>query len=716
VGYESSFGGIEGFVPLSQKPGRNIAFLQGRALLSTEDARLGGNVVLGYRTYSRQNNRTFGGYVSYDIRDTGNSTFNQVGLGVESLGDSIDVRANGYIPVGDTRRQTGESSSSNTSFTPQVPNFQGNYLAIGTLNQLTRVNRSYEAAMSGFDAEVGGKLARLGETGALRGYGGLYYYDAPGTAGIVGVRGRLEARPSDNFQLGLSVQTDDKFGTNVVFSVATNFPGTRPREARRQDEVVARLGEGITRQENIVVDEQTESRVNSTTSPVIATNPATNQPYLFQHVNLGVAEGNGTFENPFGTVQNALNATRSDGNDIVYVQSGTNPGIPAFTIPDNVQVLSTGPNQVIPTVQVGNVQLPLSGTGVLPTILPSGSSNVPGVTMGNNTTLSGFAINNATDVGIGNEGSAGTGVNPISNVTIRDNQIAGSGTDGIRLSNVTGAVNLLNNTITNSVTGDGIRIANTSGQANVTITGNNQITGNSRAGIAFLLNNTARVSSTISGNTISNNALDGIFISRLIPDPTGSVQLNNVRISENTINGNGGNGINFRLGGTANANSVTFAENQISSNNGAGIAIDLVDNARAAVTTTGNTIFGNISSGIILQTDGSSNLFSTVSNNTLTNNNTNPGAGSVFGDSGNFVARSGGDNTRVCLNLANNASVNPNPAGADFNFLINPNASAQFLFTSSGNTPGTINFLSSNPVSPIDPTRFTTPLGDCVVP
>jgi hypothetical protein len=242
VGYESSFGGIEGFVPLSQTPGQDLAFLQGRALLSTEDARLGGNVVLGYRTYSRQNNRTWGGYVSYDIRDTGNSTFNQVGLGLESLGDSIDFRANGYIPVGDTRRQTGESSFSNTSFTPQAPTFQGNYLAIGSLNQLTEVNRRFEAAMSGFDAEVGGKLARLGETGTLRGYGGLYYYGGPGTTGVVGVRGRLEVRPSDNFQLGLSVQRDDKFGTNLVFSVATNFPGTRPRGARRQDEVVARLG------------------------------------------------------------------------------------------------------------------------------------------------------------------------------------------------------------------------------------------------------------------------------------------------------------------------------------------------------------------------------------------------------------------------------------------------------------------------------------------
>lgn len=900
VGYDSSFGGIEGFVPLSQIPGQTLTFLQGRVLLSTEDARLGGNLVLGYRTYNRQNNRILGGYLSYDIRDTGDSTFNQVGLGIESLGETIDFRANGYLPIGDTRQQTEDNSFNNSSFTPQAPNFQGNFLAIGILNQSTQIDRRFEAAMGGLDAEAGVKLARIGEAGALRGYGGLYYYDGAGTDGIVGVRGRLEARPTDNFQVGLSLQHDDKFGTNLVFSIAANFPGTRPRGANPQDEVVARLGDGVTRQENIVVDEQREFRVeNNAITPVFATNPATNQPYLFQHVNLGVAGGNGTIETPFGTVQNALDVTRSDGNDIVYVQPGTNPGIPAFTIPDNVQVLSTGAVQVLPTVQIGNVQLPLSGAGVLPTVLPSGG-NVPGVTIGNNTVLSGFAINNATNVGVGNEGSTGTGANPTSNVTIRDNQIAGSGAEGIRLSNVTGAINLSNNTITNSgvvAGGDGIRIANTSGQANVTITGNNT-TGNRNTGITFLLNNTAQVTPTISGNTISDNGAQGIFISSLGGDPTNiaqlnnatisentvsgnnsdgillgvtanqiannatiignqisnntgagitlfpienaqatvtiteniisgtgagegirhliqnnaqatatisgntisntsvgisfdvgnnaqatttisgntisdntsdgilfdlndpadTAQLNNVRISENTIFGNGtgvnigdrGNGISFFLGGTSSANNVTISRNQLSANNGAGIGLALRENSQASVTISANTISGNLNSGggllagtgiaagtfdnstlrllidsnvindnqasgILLSADDSSNIFSTVSNNILTNNSTNPGAGAGFGITGNFVAQSTGTNTTVCLNLANNTSINPNPAGADFNFFIDPNAQAQFLFAASGNSPGTINFLPINSPPPVDPARFT-PLGNCPVP
>ena len=720
VGYDSSFGGIEGFVPLSQSPGRNIAFLQGRALLTTENARLGGNVVVGYRGYNRKNNRILGGYLGYDIRNTGNSTFHQVGVGVESLGDFFDVRANGYIPVGNIRRQIGESIFNSSSFTPQAPNFQGNYLALGSLTQLTQINHRFEAAMSGFDAEAGVRIARFGETGDLRSYGGLYYYNAPGTASIVGVRGRIELRPTDNFRVGLSVERDGKFGTNVVLSVGTNFPGTSPRGIRRQDEVVARLGEGVSRQEFIVVDQQRESQVTSSTSNVVATNPATNQPYLFQHVNLGEAGGNGTFENPFGIVQNALDATRSDGNDIVYVQPGTNPGIPAFTIPDKVQVLSTGPVQVIPTVELGNVQLPLSGAGVLPTILPSSQVNVPSVTMGNSTVLSGFIINNATDVGIGNEGSAGTGLNPISNVTIRDNQITQAGAEGIRLGNVTGEVNILNNTITNSgvlpVGGDGIQIANTGGQVNPAISGNtisdnngagilfnsanstnsqvtatiseNTILRNNDAGIFFnsVNSNNSQITAAISGNNISEQSATGILFSLLnstnslatatIAGNTISGNGTKATISNSTLAGNGanrdgkdGSGISFFLSGNnPQATTEISGNNQILNNNSAGIYFSLDDNAQATSTISGNTISGNFFNGIGFDLNLNSGNNARVNNanfseNTISGNgiraNNNNGNGIGF----NFYQNASADNITISENpqISNN-----NGAGINF--------------------------------------------------
>jgi hypothetical protein len=59
---------------------------------------------------------------------------------------------------------------------------------------------------------------------------------------------RLQARPTDYLNLGVSLQNDDLFGTNVVFAVGATFPGTRPASPISEEEaVVARLGESVQR-------------------------------------------------------------------------------------------------------------------------------------------------------------------------------------------------------------------------------------------------------------------------------------------------------------------------------------------------------------------------------------------------------------------------------------------------------------------------------------
>jgi len=375
IGHTTSGGGFdgftrfEGFVPLLQKPGNNLTFIEGRLLLDN-DANLGGNILLGYRTYDPNSRRVWGGYIGYDNRNTGNNTFNQIGLGAESLGEIWDFHVNAYLPIGDKRQAVGDVLL-------QESFFRENFLIL-------EQQRNREAAMGGFDVEAGARIAQLGREGDLRGYGGLYYYNAEGSPDTLGWRLRLQARPTDYLNLGVSLQNDDLFGTNLVFTVGATFPGTRPQGSISEEEsVVARLGESVQRNNAIVIDHQEE------TNEVAATNPETDEPYVFQHVNLGIAGGDGTFENPVGTVQEGLARTLSDGNDIVYVQSGTNSGIPPFTIPDQVQVLSTGPVQRVETVESDVVQLPLSGAGVLPTITPSAEASV---TMGNGTTLSGFDI------------------------------------------------------------------------------------------------------------------------------------------------------------------------------------------------------------------------------------------------------------------------------------------------------------------------------------
>lgn len=257
AGYQEPFFSLEGFAPLQQISGSNLTFLEGKLLFFT-DSTFGTNLVLGKRFYSSSRNRILGGYISYDTRDTGNTLFHQIGAGFERLGN-WDLRVNAYLPVGNTREQTAEVLSN--------PFFQQNFLLLNR-------TRQFETAMAGFDVEAGGRLLRIGE-GDLRGYGGVYYYGAQGSDSGFGIKGRLEARPTDNLRMGLSVQYDPIFDTRVAFSLGVNFPGTRQRGVSNSS-VLARLGESVARTTTITVDEQTQNE------RIVATNPKTGAAWQFR--------------------------------------------------------------------------------------------------------------------------------------------------------------------------------------------------------------------------------------------------------------------------------------------------------------------------------------------------------------------------------------------------------------------------------------------------
>ncbi|MEQ8381868.1 MAG: right-handed parallel beta-helix repeat-containing protein [Coleofasciculus sp. A1-SPW-01] len=462
IGYSTSGAGYDGFtrldsfLPLLQNPGSTLTFLEGRLQLDNS-ANVGGNLLFGHRFYNQSLNRIFGGYLGFDRRDTGNSTFHQLGVGLETLGEVWDVRLNGYFPLGDTRDLVDETAF-DTGFQLTDRFFSDHFLVVQGQRQRGQV-RHFEAAMTGFDLEVGARLAQWGEGGGLRGYGGLYYYDATGSDSSLGWRMRLEVQPTDSLNFGVALQEDQIFGTNVIVSVGAIFGKTR---SSGNASILSRLGDGVERISSITVDSQTESDFFSEDITTAATNPQTSEPYIFQHVNLGASGGNGTVETPFGTVDSALAATRSDGNDIVYVQAGTNPGIPAFTIPDQVQVLSTAPIQQLDTVEFERVQLPLSGAGVFPQVMDT-------VTLGNNTVLSGFTITGVTNPGIVARG--------IQNGEVRDSMITSSSQAGVLLENTGGLISFTNSAITgNGVPSLSVTSVNDVAIANSTLTSTNSAT------------------------------------------------------------------------------------------------------------------------------------------------------------------------------------------------------------------------------------------------
>ena len=496
IGYSTSGAGYDGFtrldsfLPLLQNPGSTLTFLEGRLQLDNS-ANVGGNLLFGHRFYNQSLNRIFGGYVGFDRRDTGNSTFNQLGVGLETLGEVWDVRLNGYFPLGDTRDLVDETTF-DTGFQLTDRFFSDHFLVVQGQRQRGQV-RHFEAAMTGFDLEVGARLAQWGEGGGLRGYGGLYYYDATGSDSSLGWRMRLEVQPTDSLNFGVALQEDQIFGTNVIVSVGAIFGKTR---SSGDAGILSRLGDGVGRTSSITVDSQTESDFFSEEITTAATNPQTGEPYIFQHVNLGASGGNGTVETPFGTVDLALAATQSDGNDIVYVQAGTNPGIPAFTIPDQVQVLSTAPMQQLDTIEFGRVQLPLSDAGVFPQVMDT-------VTLGNNTVLSGFTITGVTNPGIVARG--------IQNGEVRDSMITSSSQAGVLLENTGGFISFSNSEIAgNGVPSLSVTSVNDVAIANSTLTSTNSAT----EGISL---------DTVSGNfdisdstiTIENPTSNGILATNI---------------------------------------------------------------------------------------------------------------------------------------------------------------------------------------------------------
>jgi hypothetical protein len=443
-------GQVETFVPLGQVPGQSVTF--GEAKLNL-DEHVGGNLRLGYRQYLPGAKRIVGGYFGYDHRSTGSANFGQLGLGFETLGDVWDLRLNGYVPVGSTRQQVGRSE------TPWVTTGTGGLVNTGNVafrgnalqeiwQQNDRSDRSvttiHQEALGGVELEGGAKLLRFENGGDLRAYAGGYSLSGQGADSTIGWKLRLAAKPASGLTMGLGVQSDGIFGTNVLFNIGYGWPNALPKGKRKPSaDVLARLGDGVERRDRISVDRQVNhyAETIATTSEqfVTLTNPVTHQPWFFNHVvSGGTGVGNGTAESPFNgtSIQSLLNGTPQDG--IVYIAKGTAP-LAGFNVPGGIQVLSQGPVQSISTEQRGDtpVTLPNSGQGVGANPLVIGGETVVQVASNPTfkTVLSGFdiqsSINDSSPDTLGISVSETLGEvqirnNRISDVDFGIEQVAGS--------------------------------------------------------------------------------------------------------------------------------------------------------------------------------------------------------------------------------------------------------------------------------------------------
>ncbi|MBF2063115.1 MAG: right-handed parallel beta-helix repeat-containing protein [Calothrix sp. C42_A2020_038] len=534
AGSEGAYYGIEALLPLIQNPGKNVTFFQGRVVW-LDNSYQNWNLLLGQRFVNKGRNEIWGGYVAYDTRQTSNKNYQQIGVGIERLGNDWDARINGYLPIGSTNKLLSESIGDLGFFR----NFYGRV-----------VNRRFEGALAGLDMEAGTRIARFGD-GDVRLYGGLLYYTGEEIKPVFGARARLEARPTNNMLLGLTIQQDPLFDTSVILDLGLGFGIGNSRgqtaASSRKAPIAPRISEYVARNPLITV-----TNYNNRNPIEAAINPRTGKPYQFRHVLLGAGNGDGTYEKPAGTVQTVLRVAEAD--DIVYVDAGINPGVPSFKIPDSVSVLSTALTQSFDTVQYGRVTLPGSGNGRYPIV--NGT-----VSMGNDTTLQGFDLRNI----VGN----GIDAANVRNVTIIDNRISNVTEQGISLNAVQGNNLVARNTISRTrnqgifiqATGnnrqqvilDSNSVSNSGGQGIFsTASGssiqqvnavNTTVNGAKGAGIFFLTSGNSQQTATLENTQVSNTTIDaqglggqGIFLSSSGGGKQ-NITLNNTRISDTGAQG-----------------------------------------------------------------------------------------------------------------------------------------------------------------------------------
>lgn len=590
-GYDTGLTRFELFIPLVETDSTNLLFCDLQPLIDN-DGNWGSNLGLGYRWYSPTLDRVFGAYGYFDYRETDYHRFGQATLGVDSLGNWIDVRGNAYLPSQDWKQLPAEAVAE--------PHFQGHSLRYG----------GYASAMLGGDCEVGVRLPVILGTQS-RVLAGVYGFDGNGEEDVQGWKARIETNWTAEISTDVAYYDDDVFGTSIMVGIAFNLQSEsfspwmpqihsfRRGPLRHITSAAAdRIAEPTYRQPNIAIRNGTYRATSD------------GNPWQIIHVAEGATGGDGSFERPFGTLDQAMAAATP--GTIVYTPYGGNyQPTPMFAVPQGVSLLSNAPVQIVQT-DVGWMQLPLSGASpdlsAAPEILGS-------VQMSSGSTLNGFRVTGIGDSlgetgvvwmsGVSNVTVAnnaiwsrqeGVWIEDATNVTVADNTVARALGSGILMASGTN-VALTRNAI-QQADGDGIEVVAGAGA----IITDNTVTEALGSGIALTDGTHAQIAGNQIGNVgqhgievidgqsvnVANNEIhtalgDGITLSDAV----------NASVTNNLIESAQGHGIEFITGTGA-----TVTGNQIGEVGGHGIT--LVDAADADIS--GNSIESAGQDGIQIAT------------------------------------------------------------------------------------------------------------------
>jgi hypothetical protein len=568
IGYNQGYTTLEAF--LAPDPGQwsVVPFLDGRGHVF-DNGKWAANAGVGLRTL--WGNRAYGINAYYDYRNTERLHYNQVGVGLESLGKFLDFRINGYLPVG--KKITAPYHS-------RFGRFSGHYML---------VSNKYQYALKGIDTEIG---FHFGKSRVFDFYAaaGPYYYRGRLGDNVWGGKGRLAGMFKDYLTLEISNSYDSFFHNHFQGQISFTWPfGPKSHVNKRgritscdmADSLISRMVQPVGRQEIIPVGSK---RKNS-----VATNPTTGAPLFFVFVD-NTSHSNGTYESPYPTL--LLAQENSGPGDIIYVfpGNGTPDGMDAgITLQANQKFWGSGVSHLVQTSN-GTILIPVQSSSS-PTIQNTNHPETDGnaITLATNNAISGFTITAASNVAI-------YGADPQS-------------------------LSVSSCTIENVATF--VIEASFSGDASVSVT-NNQFLNNTN-GISLTLNGTSTV-------VCLNNTFTGQTSTSECPVEIGAH--NNILtayIENNVFDHNTTGTLKFMLTNVANANLIvlnnTFTNNTIGAEGtGIGSNVVILNSAHSAtdhcsITLSGNTFSGNESNALYLHTDGAfTTLEATLSDNTMSNN------------------------------------------------------------------------------------------------
>ncbi|MEN9343321.1 MAG: hypothetical protein RLZZ453_108 [Chlamydiota bacterium] len=640
IGYNDGYTTLEAFFAPDPTLWPVTPFLDLRGHVFN-NAKWAANAGIGLRGLYKD--RVFGINTYYDYRNTHRFHYNQIGVGLETLGKIVDFRINGYLPVGKKITKPYDP--------PLFAGFSGNHML---------VSQKYEFAMKGADAEFG---FHFGKSKLFDFYAaaGPYYFIGQIGSNTWGGKARIGGTYKNIISLELRDSYDRIFHNHVQGQISLNFPFGPKSKVKRKGSIdtcklagmlTSRMLQPVDRVEIVVVDK----RRNNTT----AINPVTGAPYFFVFVD-NTSSSNGTYESPYSSLAQAQ--AHSAPNDILYVfpGDGTTAGMNAgITLQPNQKFWGSGVSYLIQT-SVGTTSIPAQSSSA-PTI-----TNTDGnaITLANNNAISGFTIASANNDAI-------YGIDPqsleISYCTIESTNTYAieatctsnssiSLTNNQFLNNVNGVLLTLNGTATlvcsnntfqgqTSVSSIPLEISaesniltayiennvfndNTTGSIRLNLDGvldatinvlNNSVTNNGTGAISTLGSSfvvvpsetTVNCSIALSGNTFSNNASHSVYL-----QTSGAFTTLGVTVSDNTMSNNGGAGL--ILDTPVDTLTLLASDNIISGCLDHGIAlVSSTSTTTGTITINNNTIreLGNTSNGIAI-TQGFSTLDFTILNNEI---------------------------------------------------------------------------------------------------